>query len=88
MTAEAYIPDYTEEVWLFNKKFDSKMGIEESTGKFCIGDYIFPNTLPQNVTKEFFLDLIQKSLADNHDYLLDFSKEHGKKIVYKEGCLY
>lgn len=81
------IPDYTEDVWKFNKRFGS-MGCEESTGLFAYGtknkQYAFPNT----TTKALLTDLIHKSLADNHDYVLDWVKKHGEEIVYEKGCIY
>ena len=70
----------------FEMEFHTGIRIEESTGNPAIGGYELPDELP--CTKEDLLNLIRKSLADNHDYLLDFAKQHGKKIVYKAGCIY
>lgn len=85
------IPDYTKEFFEYSDRFcDGTMAISlcEPSGKLAIGTYEVPDELLTDKTKEFLTDLIHKSLADNHDYLLDYAKAHGKEIVYEEGCNY
>lgn len=76
------MPEETKEYWLFREKFGG-MGIEEATGDFVYATDDEEYTIPESATKESLTNLIHKSLADNHDYLLDYVKKYGKEIVYE-----
>ena len=45
-------------------------------------------TLPDEMTDGELQKIIEKSLADNYDYLFDMVKDNELKIDYKPGCFY
>ncbi len=58
--------------------------IEESSGAFACGHYF----IPADLTEEQIIEAIEKSVKDNHDYLLDLIAKPENKIVYKPGRIY
>ena len=78
----------------FRKDFLIKFGNickEESSGAFCYirtherDEFCFPDEYAFDEDK--IIELMKKSLKDNHDYLYDLTKDV-PKMEYKDGCYY